>query len=209
MLVLMFYWNACSECKTLKNMKIQKLQLAIMVGAMGMAAQSQAAMYDITFSGSGWYASGQIDVVNGVATSGNLDVTYGSTTIDYGYLAIGTGIVKDNDGDNLPIGDNLISPSAADFVDQNGLLFVQNPINGDGSSPAGMYLSADQNNGYVPNLNGYGNAPAGWGWGNPNVDGTATLVSVPEPESTARFAGFSAFGLLGFLTLRRKLPSRR
>jgi hypothetical protein len=189
-------------------MKKQKLQMAILAGAMSMAVQSQAAMYDITFTGGGWSASGQIDVVGGVADSGYLDVTQGSTTIDYGYLATGTGNIENNNGDVYPIGDNVISLTSSDFVDQYGLTFAQTPINGSGHSPAIVNLSADQNNGYVPNLNGYGNAPAGFGYNNPDVDGTASLVAIPEAASMAQFAGFSALGLFGFVSLRRKFPSK-
>jgi len=185
-------------------MKRQQLKLAILVAAMGVVAQAQAQWYDITFTGGGWTASGQIDVNSGVATSGFLDVTYGTTTIDYGYLATGTGTVENNNGDVLPIGDNLISLTASDFVDPSGLLFVQNPISGGGHSPAFINLSADQNNGNVPNLHGDGNAPLGFGYEKPYVDGTATIAAAPEPASTAKFAGFSALGLLGLVTLRQK-----
>ena len=176
-------------------MKNLKKTMVIVAVAGGLAARSQAAFYDITFTGAGWSASGQIDVSGGVATSGNLDVTdvATATTIDYGFLATGSGIVKDNNGDNLPTGDNLVSLAATDPFDENGLLFVQIPINGNGNSPAGMYLSADQNNGFVPNLNGYGNAPAGFGFGNPNVDGTLTLLTagtrVPVDHDLGGFCG--------------------
>jgi hypothetical protein len=65
-----------------------------------------------------------------------------------------------------------------------------------------MYLSADQNNGYDPNFNGYGNFPAGFGWGNPNVDGTATISVVPDSGMTVALLGGA---LLGLQALRRKL----
>ena len=86
-------------------MKKHLIQLAILVVATGMAVKSQAAsqIYNITFTGTGLSASGQInvDVVNNTATSGFLDVTYGATTINYNYLAVGSGLVEDNNGDDL------------------------------------------------------------------------------------------------------------
>lgn len=194
-------------------MKKQAMRMVIIVAAIGLAAKSQASIetYDVTFTGSGWSASGQIDVsgdaTGGVATSGYLDVTYGSTTIDYGYLATGVGNVENNNGDVIAIGDNLVSLTAADPFDQSGLLFVQTPINGGGNTPAFLELSADQNNGYVPNIYGSGNAPAGWGYENPNVDGTVSLVAVLEPTSTTAYAGLSALGMVGLVSLRRKFST--
>ena len=184
-------------------------KMAAGVCAAGLVSSSAVATsieYDIAFNGGGYSASGQIDVSGGVATSGYLDVTYGSTTVDYNYLAIGTGVVSDNNGDNLPYGDNLVDPSAADFVDQNGILFLTAPVIGGHSAGAGVYLSADQNNGYVPNLNGYGNSP-GFGWGVPNVDGTATISAVPDGASTMMLLGASIGGF--FVIGKRRASSVR
>jgi hypothetical protein len=160
--------------------------------------QARATPYNITFTGGGWSAVGQVYVTGGLATSGYLDVTYGATTIDYGYLATGSGIVKNNNGDQIPVMDNLINLTAADFVDQSGLLFVTTPINNGGQTTAFINLSADQNNGYVPNLSGWGNSPAGFGYGVPNVDGTTTISAVPDGGSTATLLGAGMFCLAAF-----------
>jgi hypothetical protein len=65
-----------------------------------------------------------------------------------------------------------------------------------------MYLSADQNNGFVPNLNGYGNPPAGFGYGNPNVDGSATITLAPVPEASTMLAGALMLLPLGMSAVR-------
>jgi hypothetical protein len=191
-------------------MKKQNLRALILTGVLAMAAHSHAAVqvYNITFTGDGYSAAGQIDVNSGVATSGYLDLTYGASTTDYNYLAPANPatppnlaiIVSDDNGDNLPLVDNLVNPSATDFVDEYGLLFLTAPLVGQHSAGSGIYFSADQNNNYVPNLTGYGSA---FGWGNPNVDGTASIVAAPEPTATAGFAGISAICML-LIALRRK-----
>jgi hypothetical protein len=186
------------------------MKTKLMVGLLaavcvaGLTTSAVATPYNITFTGGGWSAVGQVDVTGGLATSGYLNVTYGATTVDYNYLATGIGIVSDNNGDNLPYGDNLISLINPDFVDQNGLLFLTAPIIGGHSAGAGIYLSADQNNGYVPNLNGYGKSP-GFGWGVPNVDGTATISAVPDGGSTFGLLGAGLVSLMAFAK-RKMIP---
>jgi hypothetical protein len=39
-----------------------------------------------------------------------------------------------------------------------------------------------------------------------NGAGTVDVVAVPEPNATPVFAGFSALGMIGLVSLRRKLP---
>ncbi len=189
-------------------MKKHLIQLAILVVATGMAVKSQAAsqIYNITFTGTGLSASGQInvDVVNNTATSGFLDVTYGATTINYNYLAVGSGLVEDNNGDDLSYTDNVF-PNSIPFTDANGLLFLTSPVNGNYTAGGGIYLSIDQYSQANPvpyNLNGYGNPPAGFGYNNPNQDGTATIAAVPEPKTTTMI-GLSALGML-FVAFRKK-----
>jgi len=65
-------------------MKLGKLKLAILAGALGLAVQAHASLYDVTFSGGNEPAVGR--------------------TIDYGYLAPGLGIVEGNNGTDLPVG---------------------------------------------------------------------------------------------------------
>ncbi len=184
------------------------LGLLAAVCAAGVSMSAWATPYNIAFNGGGWSAVGQVDVTSGLATGGYLDVTYGLVTVDYDYLApvnpstppnLGV-VVSNNNGDNLPLVDNLVDVHATYFVDEYGLLFLTAPDIGGHSSGAGIYLSADQSNGNVPNLNGYGNSP-GFGWGNPNVDGTATVIMLPDGGSTAMLL---SAGMLGLVILSRK-----
>jgi hypothetical protein len=182
---------------------------ATMAAILIVTAQAQAQLYNLTFSGGGYSASGQINVTGGIATSGYLDVTYGATTVDYNYLAIGptTAVVQNNNGDNLPYGDNVINVGAPDFVDEYGLLFLTAPVVGWHTAGAGMYLSADQNHGYVPNLNGYGNSP-GFGWGVPDTDGTVTLAPAAVPEASTLLGGVLLLLPLGVSMLRNLRKTR-
>jgi len=173
---------------------------------MGVAAQSQAQWYDIAYSGvdngrsgdnSPVTASGMIDVSGNLVIGGSLDVTFENlttlTTSTTSYvLAPGSG----NDG--YFSWDSQINMSANPYFDSTGLLFIIN-----GNTPG---------NGQ-PEINLYANGPGNYGlWGYPghwdyapqSDGGTVNLVAVPEPTATAKFAGFSALGLLGLVTLRQK-----
>ena len=186
-----------------KSLSVMAASLCV-AGLVACATRSCAngITYNIGFNSGGWSAIGQIDVTAGVASSGYLDVTFGPTTVDYDYLAVGIGVVQNNNGDNLPYGDNLVDVNSADFVDQNGLLFLTAPVVGWHSAGAGIYLSADQFNGFVPNLNGYGNTP-GFGWNNPNVDGTATITPIPDSSTV----GLAVVALVGLFLARRKIKA--
>jgi len=70
-----------------KNMEI-KIKLAIMAGALGLAVQANASLYNVTFTGTdGVTATGTLNVVSGVATGGSLDVTGGGNASNYTLLA--------------------------------------------------------------------------------------------------------------------------
>jgi hypothetical protein len=166
-------------------MKNLKFQLAI-AAAAGLAIQSQAALYDFTFSGDGSAADGTISVVGGVATGGTLDVTAGlaqGTYSLYTWAGGGTSSVRVTGGTDLIV-DNLVTIGANPFLDTDGLAFV---TVGD---TEGIDFSLGSGTTY--NLAGFGAD----GYNQPNAFGTATLVAIPEPVSTTEFAGLSALGVL-------------
>ena len=165
-------------------MKNLKFQLAI-AAAAGLAIQSQAALYDFTFSGDGSAADGTISVVGGVATGGTLDVTAGlaqGTYSLYTWAGGGTSSVRVTGGTDLIV-DNLVTVGATPFLDTDGLAFVS------AGNTEGINFTGS---GTTYNLAGFGAD----GYNQPNAFGTATLVAIPEPVSTTEFAGLSALGVL-------------
>jgi hypothetical protein len=64
-------------------MNMRKLQLAIMVGALAVTVQARASWSDITLTGNGSDANGQINVVDGSAISGFLNTTAGTDVGSY------------------------------------------------------------------------------------------------------------------------------
>jgi hypothetical protein len=207
------------------NMLIKTSQVAVLAAGLGLAIQTQAALYDITFSGGAYTASGRIDVVNNSAVSGFLDVTYHQNattayTVAYNYLGLTDNgqffLVENNNGDEpqgigtgnpvYPNGNSglLGNPVAGGkpVLDEIGLMFSTAPITG-GPSPGSMTggshtagavinLSLDQTQSYITyNLEGWGNtlgskalgSVPGFGYGDPNVDGSLTLTAVPEPTT--------------------------
>jgi hypothetical protein len=154
-------------------MNTKGLKLAIMVSAVFVAAQARATLYDISFSGGGSTAYGQIDVSGGVADSGLLDVTAGPATGTYSlYTWSGGGIssVRVTGGTDLIV-DNIVDVGANPFLDIYGLAFVT----GDHSEGIDFSLAS----GDIYNLAGFG--PLGYAV--PNAFGTATLTAVPEPTT--------------------------
>jgi len=189
-------------------MKNQKLALAVFVAAMGVAAQSQAA-FDITFNGGAAYTgSGEItqatDNGNGTFTATQGTFTFMGENFVLDPVPAGSSIVTihgiANTGGGDLFGDNILGPN---YLTGNGLLFTQPGVAG----------NVNGFNGDVINLWSNGNGTYTMGFGGPDfpsgintVDGlaTITLVAVPEPATTAKFAGFSALGLLGLITFRQK-----
>jgi hypothetical protein len=196
--------------KNKKNMKKQKLKLAIMVVAMGMAAQSQAAIqtYDLTFNQTGESdqygnatppsvtdAVGQLNVDNGIAISGTLSVLSGPDKGSYNLVA-GTG----NDG--VFAYDNIVFPQLQNggFLDSTaGLLWSVTGVAGNSSEMNMWYNPGSQFSQPAGSYSLWGAPPTY----NPEAYGIATLVAAPEPVSTTQFAGLSALGLL-LVTMRRK-----
>ena len=212
-------------------MKKQNLKLALIVAAVGVAAQSQAALESITYTESpdsgnfppgGVFASANIDVAGGVAVSGTLDVFNAVPVAGGGNLS---GVYTLVPGQNLG-GDPSSSFSYDSLVDiaNPGGQFLNNVNVGGGllfADAAGdqmnmWYNAAAGNYSFVtpPDVVQPVGSYSLWGWqagagAGPNNDymqtyGTAYVVAVPEPAATGQYAGFSAVGLLGLVTLRRK-----
>ncbi len=166
-------------------MKMGNLKLAIAVAALFVAAQARADLYDLTFTEQGagpTVATGQIDIVGGVALSGSLDVTGGSGLGSY-LLQPGSGT------DGSFIWDNLVAVGSTPFLDNAGLLFMG------GGVELNMYTDS---NGY----NLWGNV-GGVNW-NPVAIGDATLTSVPDGGLTVALLGGA---LAGLALLRRRFVS--
>lgn len=193
-----------------ETMKNRKLQLAIVVGVVALAAQTHAALYDITFTGFDnlTTATGQVDVVGNVALSGYLDVTYNGTTVDYNNLVPTGGTGETSGGLNLGPVDNVFNVNSATqggFLTVSGLVFYNGASYSDRTS-AIMALSDNTPSDLTPNLYGGGSAEVG-GFGNntPDTDGTlGVFAAVPEPTWTAGVTGFAAVGMLILVAKRKK-----
>jgi len=178
-------------------MKKQKMKLALMVAAMGAAVQSQAAIetYDINFAGGGYSASGQIYVENGYATSGFLDVTAGADLGTYALVSRTSSLINGVRltvriaGAHDQIFDDAVSLNSNPFLTGDGLEFANDHSIGFnlwGNNPGSYSLFDASQNTY--NI----------------VAGIANLAAVPEPETTTKYAGLSALGLVGLVSIRRK-----
>jgi hypothetical protein len=168
---------------------MKKIQLAIMAAAMVIAVQARASLYDITFTGGGSTANGQIDVVSGLATSGFLTITAGPQMGTYALLPGGPGVTTSPLG-NFNTDSQVFTAAPTFFLDSWGLLFTDGTveINMWGNSPGNYSLWG---------------APPQW---SPQVDGgTATLTAVPE--ASTMIAGallLLPFGASTLRILRRK-----
>ena len=204
-------------------MKIRKLQIATMAGALGLALQAQATMYNITYTetydvGSyppfGTTATGTIDVEAGVAVSGSLFVNNAfpaGLSGQYLTLVTGAGI----NGSSQFSYDNLVNTASpgGQFLNNNppsnpsgGLLFM----NGAGDQMNLWYNVAAINYPFAtpPNVNQPAGSYSLWGWefgAGQNNDytqtyGIATLAPVPEP--TTMVAGALLLLPFGASTIR-------
>lgn len=151
-----------------KSITMKTLKLAIMASALLIAVQARATLYDITFNGGGSTATGWIDVVGGVATSGSLTITAGGNPGTYNLLP-GAGNFPAPPGWQLTY-DNVVNPASNPFVDNSGLLFTS------GATAINLFSELPVNGLY--GLYGY---PPQW---SPSADnGIATLTAVPEPTT--------------------------
>jgi hypothetical protein len=191
-------------------MNRKTVQLAIFGGALIMAVQAHATLYDLMFTQTGGpmdngitLASGQldIDVVNQAALSGYLDVTAGPNAGSY-TLVPGSGNNGVFQWDNFV---DVGSPAA--FLDSTaGLLWV-----GQGGQMNMWYNQTDQSwNGQTEPAGSY----SLWGTPpvyNPEAYGTATLTlsPTPVPEPTTMLAGALLLLPFGASTFRIVRRSRR
>jgi hypothetical protein len=109
---------------------MRKLQIAIFTAALLIAAQARAAWYDITFSDptAANVASvvAQVQVLNGIATSGSMKILIGlDAGQTYNLVAGGPGVTTSPLGvfnyDNVVYGSGTLP--AVPFLDNAGLLF--------------------------------------------------------------------------------------
>jgi hypothetical protein len=185
---------------------MKELKLAIMATALVAAVHARATLYDITFTGTGITATGQVDVnASDIATSGFLDVTYG-TTINYLNLAPTGYVVEDNNGDELFGQDNYFNPNSATqggyLSATGGLIFYDGTASYSSGIIHVLGEMALSNNGSTPNLNGFGKTPDGYGYSIPNINGTLTVALAPVPEASTIIAGMLLLLPLGASSLR-------
>jgi hypothetical protein len=206
-----------------KKMLMKKLKIAIMAGALGLAVEAHASLYDITFSatdGSGVTAIGTLDVNSfGVATGGSLDVSGGANPGDYTLLAQPStpgSYAFDPSSPPHASFDDLVFPGSNPFLNQASIygglvwenagdtvgfkMFYNTPayaavLNADYGVPTLANESADQNEYALWGWNTSG--PFGYG---PQSFGSATLTAVPEP--TTIIAGVLLLLPFGTSTLR-------
>jgi hypothetical protein len=184
-------------------MKKQMLQLVLMACAMGMAVQSHAQLYNITFTGGSSAANGQIDVVGGIATSGYLVVTAGANQGTYNFVSLTSPLitggtpsepsVRFTDGTDL-IFDDVVNVSSDPYLTDNGLVFA---------------------NDHIVGFNLWGNSPGSYSLfdvsGPPDTgvyfqdNGIATITPAPEPTT----AGCFLLGLGALAFCQRFAKNRR
>jgi len=173
-------------------MKNLKLKLAVMALALGVAARSQAGLYDLTFTGNNSAGTGVIDVESGLAVSGFLDVSAGVNQGTYNLVGVtsplinGVGLTL-----VLPSGnetfDDVVNVGSDPFLTSDGLEFANNDSVGFnlwGNGP-GSYTLFDASAGVYDGDNG-----------------VATLTPVPECLWTTTTTSLAALGIVAIA--RRK-----
>ncbi len=177
-------------------MKILSLITAFTVAATALA---QAQVFDINFTGSQSTATGQIDVVGGLAESGSLTVTSGANQGTYNLVSLTSPLINGEPqeggaaqtlvlvgGDQIY--DDVVTSGSNPFVTSDGLEFANNDNTGFNlfSNGPGSYTLFDTGPGvYVTD------------------NGAATLTATPEPASWAL-----SLGAFGFLSLFGAMRSR-
>jgi hypothetical protein len=184
-------------------MKKQKLQLVLMACAMGIAVQSHAQMFDITFTGGSSAANGQIDVVGGIATSGYLVVTAGANQGTYNFVSLTSPLISGG----TPSEPSVRFTDGTDQIFDDVVNVSSNPyLTGDGLEFANDHLIG---------FNLWGNSPDSYSLfdvsGPPDTheyiidNGIATITPVPEPTT----AGCFLLGLGALACFRRFTQNRR
>jgi hypothetical protein len=218
--------------KKKKHMKIRKLQIAIMAGALLLAVQARATMYDITYGDGSNVGSGVLDATangNGsfTVTGGNFTWTEGAyqgataslvpltAPVINGVGFSGTTFVMYGGTELFPV-DNLIYPNQTSlltpsggvglYAQTGGLAFNDPSFSGAGGSGLAFLLYANNSGGageYGAAFNGAKNEPYLDNYGG----GTVTLSLAPVPEPTTMVAGamlLLPFGMSTLRILRRK-----
>jgi hypothetical protein len=188
--IVAFRWNQKSKVTNNINMKTGKLKLAIMAGALGLAVQAHASLFDITFSGGGISASGEIDQGTSLggglyqATSGSFTISLLGSTDVFQLDPVPAGSqyftvhgVPDTGGADL-YGDNILG---LNYISGNGLMFTFPGVGVNG----GSIPTQD-----VINLWGNGGGSYTLAYGGPDfspglhmVTAEGTVTAVPEPTT--------------------------
>ncbi len=191
-----------------------------MATALMLIGSSQAAVaqvYNFTFNGGGMNATGTIDIVSGVATSGSINVTGVPLEADPSMLTTASGDlltlggdVRNHDGDvitydtvanaaNDPVFDNTGVAFASGFYGYDGGTPEYNAIiNLWGNSPGSYSLFVAE-----AQLDGSGNVIGDPQWVYAQSNGSLTLTTpTPEPSTV----GLITLGALmvGFVAIRRR-----
>lgn len=180
----------------------KRIHLNLLTGLtlLGVSFSALANQYNYSFNftetdGAGHSAAhGQLEIVNGQATDGYIDVTAGPAQGEYSLYTWNTGgisSVRVSGGTDLIV-DNVVNTGADPFLDNYGLAFVT-PDHAEGIDLSLAY-------GHTYNLGGYGVV----GYGVPNANGNAVLTSsVPDATSTLALLGLS---LVAIGYIQRRTP---
>jgi hypothetical protein len=177
---------------------MKKLQMTIIATTLIIAVQAHAQLYDLTFTGAyGTDASGQIDVVGGLAVSGYLELT-GNNQGTYTLCPGGPGstyVLGYGEYSSISY-DNLVFPDSDFFLDELGLGFADGPEGADGTQGFMLWYNG-------PNC-AYNYAM----FGDVGDGGNATLTPAPAavPEPSTCVAGalmLLPLGIGAFRTFRK------
>ena len=199
-------------------MQIGKLELAVMTGVLLVAVQAGASLCDVSYvqttdpgsyPSGGVAAIGVIDVENGLAVSGSIDVTGdGAFSGVYGLVAASGYTVNANSQFSYDDAVNIANPGGQFLGSNGGLLFMD--AAGDQMN---MWFNATAINypfATPPNVDQPAGSYSLWGWqvgSGQNNDitqtyGTANLTLSAVPEPAAIIAGILMVLPFGASTLR-------
>lgn len=147
----------------------------LMLAASGQSAVAQ--IYNFTFLGGGMNATGTIDIVSGVATSGSINVTGVPleanpsmfTTASGDLLTLG-GDVRNHDGDVITY-DTVANAGNDPVFDSTGIAFGSDFFGYDGGTPE-----------YNTIINIWGNSPGSYSMfvGEAQLDGSGNVIGDPQ-----------------------------
>lgn len=182
---------------------MMKKLLSILAISMALACQSHAGFYDLTFTQTGGptpdfpiltNAVGQLEVVNGFAISGFLNVTSGPGA------PISLTLVGDSGNNGYFLWDSVVNVGSNPFLTTTGGLEFVN-----GNTQFNMWADGPGVYELWGNIPGDGQTSA---YGNnykPAAMGTATLTeAVPESSATVAMLGAA---LMGLVAVRRRFAS--